>query len=57
MDASVELAQLLIAAPELVGEQTTGGMNPPMGYVFLTDSDGVFLTDSDGVFLIAESNG
>lgn len=29
-----------------------GGLVPPTGYVFLTDSDGTYWTDQDGNYLV-----
>lgn len=31
---------------------TGGGVNPPLGFAFLTDADGAILTDDDGAFLM-----
>ncbi len=33
----------------------TGPMEPPEGYVFLTDDDGVYLTDDAGYYLLGEA--
>jgi hypothetical protein len=29
-----------------------GGLHPPLGFVFLIDTDGAYLTDGDGAYLM-----
>lgn len=36
------------------GNLGNGLPEPPFGWVFLTDDDGVYLTDDNGLFLIVE---
>lgn len=36
------------------GNINKGNIYPPLGYVFLTDSDNYYLIDEDGYYLIEE---
>lgn len=45
------LRNISIAYPGTLGDNLP---EPPFGYVFLTDDDGVYLTDDNGLFLIVE---
>lgn len=48
------LKSLSIAYPRPLGD---GMPEPPYGYMFLVDENGVYLTDDNGNFLIGPWNG
>jgi len=50
----VSSLSIVIAYPGVLGD---GLPEPPLGWQFLTDDDGVYLTDDDGNYLIGEWNG